>query len=664
MRSAREFLDFADALRATRRADETLRVITDAAARMTVSAQATVRLLDPDSGLLLLGTREGEAMHRGGAGRFNDDADASALGWCAGHKRALTINDPERDERFVVREGQTWMPSGIMAAPLLERDTVLGVVSVARREGWPYLEHDLDTLRLLCELASPFLQIDRLRDLAEHDALTGLHNRHHLDRLFPKLLYRAQRRAEPLSAIMLDLDRFGEINKTFGWDVGDVALRTAAETIRANTRVVDTVIRAGGEEFLVLLPGTSVDEAEVLAERLRTKLVPASFERGGRSVRLSASLGVGPVLPGDNVAALLERLGRPVQLAKRCGRNRMERTQPSDATWETFFDGTRADWRRVPAPPEREPDYVSAGGSRYWDAGDGVYRAADHWNEVVGGCCWLLDGEVVSQEAVGYVPYARFKVGPARIAPLEEVGLPAIDWSAYRRIVVLTGDGMMPPRELAGLDRAWDRLDARSMDRLDVARLVEDPDGVREAFLARAERARRSRPNEAHRALARLEAQLEPEQSLTILTQNVDGLHQRAGNAHVVELHGRLSRLRCSRHGCGHVVPSFAAIDACPDCGSAMRPDVVLMGEPLPARTERDIKQAMRGCDLFLAVGVWCAHSTIQRIVRSAVFEGARRIRVHPEPLDPVNPAFDTNLVGAADEILPPLLAPADRRRA
>ena len=409
MRSAREFLDFADALRATHRASETLRVITDAAARMTVSAQATVRLLDPDSGLLLLGTREGDPMHRGGAGRFTDDARASALGWCAEHKRALIINDPLHDERFVVREGQTWMPSGIMVAPLLERDKVLGVVSVARREGWPYQEYDLDTLALIGELAAPYLQIDRLKACAEHDALTGLYNRHHLADLLPRMLERAQRRAEPLAAILLDLDHFGDINKDHGWHVGDRALCAAADVMRENARVVDTVIRAGGEEFLILLPNTSADDALAAAWRLCRKLPGASFVNKGDEVAIRGSLGAGPVHPGDTVAQLLERLGPAVRQAKIDGRDRAGRTELAGSTWERFFDHTRVDWRQVFVEPERAPDHASPSGSRYWNTDHGVYRASDHWNDAIHGCHWLLDGGAHQGDAVGYAAYADFR---------------------------------------------------------------------------------------------------------------------------------------------------------------------------------------------------------------------------------------------------------------
>lgn len=410
MRSAREFLHMADALRSTAEPAKTLRVITDAAARMTVSTQATLRLHNPESGLLLLGDRTGDAMHTGGAGRFSSAADRSALGWCAERKDALIIDDPRNDPRFVVREGQTWMPSGLMAAPLLERDQVLGVVSVARPEGgWPYTEHDLDTLRLIAELAAPYIQIDRLTELAERDQLTGLSNRHHLAALLPRLQERAIRCGEPLSGILLDLDHFGKVNTKHGWHVGDVALQRAAAVLRENVRVVDSVVRAGGEEFLILLPSKCASEAIATAKRLCREIRTASFDATKGRVNITASLGAGPIHPGDTLAAVLERLGVAVRKAKEEGRNRAETVVVHGSTWKTFFDHTRVDWRAVHAEPDREPDYESASGSRYWNAHDGVYRASDHWKPDISGCHWLLDGGVYEQPAVGYAAYGAFR---------------------------------------------------------------------------------------------------------------------------------------------------------------------------------------------------------------------------------------------------------------
>ena len=406
MHPKNDFLTLANQLRGARDAEGALRTVAEAAIDMTGSAQATVRLLDKASGLLLVTARSGDAMHRGGAGRFQASSKKSAIGWCVEHGKPLRIDDPATDERFVKRAGQTWMPSGILAVPLLERDRAVGVLSVARREGWfPYTDHDLDTLQLIAELAAPFLQIERLVGLAETDALTLLHNRHHLEWRLPAELATAQRRGEPMGAVLLDMDHFGAINKEHGFPVGDVAIRSVADNLRDTSRGSDILCRVGGEEFLMLLPGSTAESASRFAERLRAHIEATPVEAPDVTLKLTASLGAAAVHPHDDLPAVLERLDRPLRRAKQEGRNcvRVESAPPCD--WRDFFDHTRAVWQRVPAAPDRGADFESKTGSRYWNTGDGVYRASDHWNEDIHGCTWLLDGAVCQEPAVGYSAY-------------------------------------------------------------------------------------------------------------------------------------------------------------------------------------------------------------------------------------------------------------------
>jgi NAD-dependent deacetylase len=221
-----------------------------------------------------------------------------------------------------------------------------------------------------------------------------------------------------------------------------------------------------------------------------------------------------------------------------------------------------------------------------------------------------------------------------------------LDLQKYRSVVVLTGagisvaSGLKPYRGPGGL---W--TDEEAIALADAKAWAERPDEVWRMFSAWRAVVARAAPNAAHKALAAIRA--------VILTQNVDGLHQRAGSKDVVELHGRLRRTRCTR--CA--LPPFdddavhERTPSCPACGAALRPDVVLFDEALPVDAERRAKQALRDCDLFLAVGtsgtVWPASS----FVRGAKVAGARTIWVNVEPSQ--NPAFDDELIGPAEELLP-----------
>ena len=124
----------------------------------------------------------------------------------------------------------------------------------------------------------------------------------------------------------------------------------------------------------------------------------------------------------------------------------------------------------------------------------------------------------------------------------------------------------------------------------------------------------RAEPNAAHRALAALEARV----PLTVITQNIDGLHQRAGSQSVVELHGALGRSRCV--ACDRVTEDLVPHVTAPrcECGGALRPDVVLFEEPLPVDAEYAAKRALRDCDLFLAIGTSGTVSPASNFVRSA----------------------------------------------
>lgn len=167
-----------------------------------------------------------------------------------------------------------------------------------------------------------------------------------------------------------------------------------------------------------------------------------------------------------------------------------------------------------------------------------------------------------------------------------------------------------------------------------------------------------SRPLEAGPAQARAAF----EASAPLVTQNIDGLHQRAGSRNVIELHGSVFRTKCNRPECGlepyqddedHV----ANVPTCPMCGATLRPDVVLFDEPIPGAVESHVKRALRDCDMFLAVGTSGTVAPASNFVRSAEYEKARTVLVNLEPMKPRHPAVDEEYLGRAEEILPILLS-------
>ncbi|WP_348652901.1 Sir2 family NAD-dependent protein deacetylase [Polyangium sp. y55x31] len=173
---------------------------------------------------------------------------------------------------------------------------------------------------------------------------------------------------------------------------------------------------------------------------------------------------------------------------------------------------------------------------------------------------------------------------------------------------------------------------------------------------------RRSRNGRtAHHAIAAF-ARARPEGHVVVITQNVDGLHQRAGAPHVVELHGSLFRLRCPDDRCAARIPApdpSARVDEpppCPRCGAKLRHDIVLFDEYLDPADERAAKEALRACHVFVAAGTSGVVFPAAAYVREADDAGARTILVNLEPPSPPNPSFDDVVLGRAEEVLPALL--------
>lgn len=162
--------------------------------------------------------------------------------------------------------------------------------------------------------------------LAVLDPLTGLYNRRYFDGKLRTAFTQARERGEKLSLLILDIDRFKLINDTYGHDVGDEVLREFARRVQTHTRGIDTVCRYGGEEIVVIVPGTPLEAAEAVAERVRTRIEEEPFvvPRCKISLDVTASIGVASLLPSDSsVHALFKRADRALYQAKTEGRNRV-----------------------------------------------------------------------------------------------------------------------------------------------------------------------------------------------------------------------------------------------------------------------------------------------------------------------------------------------------
>jgi diguanylate cyclase (GGDEF)-like protein/PAS domain S-box-containing protein len=164
-----------------------------------------------------------------------------------------------------------------------------------------------------------------LEHLAIHDALTGLYNRGELERRLNDEIQRAIRYQRPLSLFMLDIDWFKKINDSYGHMAGDEILRSLAELLMVEVRTQDYVSRYGGEEFVIILPETTPEEAVELAHRLCVEIADSRFcINGHKDLKVTVSIGVaGFPVHGDNLEGLLEAADMAMYAAKDAGRNQV-----------------------------------------------------------------------------------------------------------------------------------------------------------------------------------------------------------------------------------------------------------------------------------------------------------------------------------------------------
>jgi diguanylate cyclase (GGDEF)-like protein len=165
---------------------------------------------------------------------------------------------------------------------------------------------------------------ERLAREAALDPLTGVYNRRKLFAEAARAISRARRQNSPLSALILDIDHFKEVNDRHGHDVGDRVLRAVAGFYQGHMRVEDVFARFGGEEFVALLPDTDQDGAAALAERLRLGLREQEVSGEGGPVRVTASLGVSELLADETaIDPLLLRADQALYAAKASGRDQV-----------------------------------------------------------------------------------------------------------------------------------------------------------------------------------------------------------------------------------------------------------------------------------------------------------------------------------------------------
>lgn len=260
--------------------------------------------------------------------------DSSFAAWCIHHGKELVIGDAMTEYRnYLPALTEDWVVHGgeirsIIYYPITVRGETMAAFTVQSRGFRQYEPYQVETLKTLAAYVGIALEnarlFEELRTLATTDSLTQCMNRRHFMEVLTAEMARSRRYGTLLSVTIFDLDHFKSVNDTYGHLAGDAVLKATVGTCSGLLRATDTIGRYGGEEFVFCLPGTDLDGAVALAERLRADIEASGVPAGdGREIRVTATFGVAEMQGEATPETLLDRADVALYKAKDEGRNRV-----------------------------------------------------------------------------------------------------------------------------------------------------------------------------------------------------------------------------------------------------------------------------------------------------------------------------------------------------
>ncbi len=253
-------------------------------------------------------------------------------GWVAQHGEVVIVPDTSKDTRFFgkVDEKTKMETQSIVAVPVKFRDTCLGVIELINCVGPEGFDpRDLKLLEALSDFAAIALEnarhVKRIHELTIMDDCTSLYNARHMGAILDTEIYRSQRYNYEFSIVFIDLDHFKEVNDTHGHLVGSRLLAEIGEALKTNCRLIDFAFRYGGDEFVLLLPQTSKENAINVARRLHKLIRETLWLKGeGLNIHLTSSMGLA-AYPVDSKTkeGLLHLADEAMYLVKNTHRDRV-----------------------------------------------------------------------------------------------------------------------------------------------------------------------------------------------------------------------------------------------------------------------------------------------------------------------------------------------------
>ncbi|HXQ88135.1 MAG TPA: sensor domain-containing diguanylate cyclase [Solirubrobacterales bacterium] len=232
----------------------------------------------------------------------------SLSGLCVREGRVLRSDDTGEDPRVDAVACRRVNAASMICVPLAHQGETVGVLKVYSPQANHFDDGDVETLELLSELIAAHLSHANLYEAesreSRQDALTGLPNRRAFEERLPVELSRFSRSGRPLSLVLLDLDGFKGVNDRLGHPAGDEALREIAKILQTS-RIADDCFRIGGDEFAILMPGTTAEEAEIAARRLAEAVRGAGVADG--EIGISFGIATSESLDGEALMAEADR---------------------------------------------------------------------------------------------------------------------------------------------------------------------------------------------------------------------------------------------------------------------------------------------------------------------------------------------------------------------
>lgn len=249
-------------------------------------------------------------------------------GWVAATGQSAIVEDVAKDPRFYdkIDKLTSFSTRSIIAVPVKTDRSLLGVIELINKlDGESFSALELKLLSTIADFAAIAIEkayyYRALKRIAEIDPLTGIHNRRSFQRVFYREVERCKRYKQPMSLLMMDIDKFKQINDRFGHVAGDKVLKTFAEILEASVRGVDYVVRYGGDEFLVLMPNTNKEAAETVRSRIQAGL--DRHNGSGTELPFHVSIGLHSAQP-EQAEDLL--FGSDIDLYKQKGRKEEKKT--------------------------------------------------------------------------------------------------------------------------------------------------------------------------------------------------------------------------------------------------------------------------------------------------------------------------------------------------